>query len=342
MAAFACENNGTADNSRAKPSAVKAIRRILLLQSEVLARNYRAGQISCQSRTGGPLKRRVPHPNPVIPTEADHREAMTCAVEGPAVSSHTRRTIRRELEYPLPRCHPERAREADVRGTVRPPCTATTTDRTSTPPATAIIPNHRTTPPPLRRDTENHRRGCPVQAPLGRGFLSPVIPTEAGATRRRSGGTCFCRIDNKFEKARVFGRQAKLGRDTHRSSGRNWGATSRAAVWHTLRAMTSDSAAVWIGVAQVVPRDGCELLPPHKGTFVNFLTLATNESEYRAKVAGALTYYRLDLIEIQDARPFTRADEPSQEILAIAAELEQTKNPQHVRFATLHTFPRVM
>src|SRR5579864_2128740 len=31
MVAFVCENNVTADNSRAKPSAVKAIRRILLL-----------------------------------------------------------------------------------------------------------------------------------------------------------------------------------------------------------------------------------------------------------------------------------------------------------------------
>jgi hypothetical protein len=30
--AFICENNGTRDNSIAKPSAVKAIRRILLLQ----------------------------------------------------------------------------------------------------------------------------------------------------------------------------------------------------------------------------------------------------------------------------------------------------------------------
>src|ERR1035437_2567347 len=36
--AFICENNGTPDNSRAKPSAVKAIRRILLLQSYVVTR----------------------------------------------------------------------------------------------------------------------------------------------------------------------------------------------------------------------------------------------------------------------------------------------------------------
>jgi hypothetical protein len=42
--AFICENNGTADNSRAKPSAVKAIRRIFLLWSFVVTRNYRSGK----------------------------------------------------------------------------------------------------------------------------------------------------------------------------------------------------------------------------------------------------------------------------------------------------------
>src|ERR1019366_8886395 len=36
--AFICENNGTPDNSRAKPSAVKAIRRIFLLQFIVVTR----------------------------------------------------------------------------------------------------------------------------------------------------------------------------------------------------------------------------------------------------------------------------------------------------------------
>ena len=84
------------------------------------------------------------------------------------------------------------------------------------------------------------------------------------------------------------------------------------------------------------------MLSPQTGAFVNFLTLATSESEYRAKVVGALSHYRLDLLEFQNVRPLSASDEPSAEILAIAAELEENRNPKHVRYATFHTFPRLM
>jgi hypothetical protein len=103
-----------------------------------------------------------------------------------------------------------------------------------------------------------------------------------------------------------------------------------------------DQPEVWIGVAGVVPREGCDLLSAQEGAFVNFLTLASNESEYRAKVSGALSDYNLELLEFQDVRPFSQSDDPSQDILAIAAELEEGRNPKHVRYATFHTFPRVM
>ncbi len=33
-------------------------------------------------------------------------------------------------------------------------------------------------------------------------------------------------------------------------------------------------AVVWIGVVGVAPQDGCELLAPNEGAFINFLTLA--------------------------------------------------------------------
>lgn len=105
---------------------------------------------------------------------------------------------------------------------------------------------------------------------------------------------------------------------------------------------STEEGVVWIGVVGVAPREGCELLSPEEGAFVNFLTFARNESEYRAKVAGALSYYLLDLLEFQNVRPFSQDGEPSQEILSITAELEQERNPQHVRYATFHTFPRIM
>jgi hypothetical protein len=101
-------------------------------------------------------------------------------------------------------------------------------------------------------------------------------------------------------------------------------------------------AVVWIGVVGFAPRSGCELLSPDKGAYTNFLTLARSASEYRAKVIGALSSYQLELLEFEDVRPFSESDRPSEEILAIAAELEENRNPQHVRYATFNTFPRKM
>ena len=98
---------------------------------------------------------------------------------------------------------------------------------------------------------------------------------------------------------------------------------------------------VWIGVVGVLPREGCNLLSADRGAFVNFLTLAASESEYRAKVMGALSHYGLDLLEFQDVRPLLESDARNEEILAIAAELEGSRNQEHVRYATFHTFPRV-
>ena len=81
------------------------------------------------------------------------------------------------------------------------------------------------------------------------------------------------------------------------------------------------------------------MLSPHKGAFVNFLTLANSELEYRAKVSGTLSDYCLDLLDFQDVRPFSESDCPSPEILAIAEELRETRNPNHVRYATFTVSP---
>lgn len=103
-----------------------------------------------------------------------------------------------------------------------------------------------------------------------------------------------------------------------------------------------EGAVVWIGVVGVAARNGCDLLSPDKGAYTNFLTLARSDSEYRAKVVGALFHYQLELLEFKNVRPFSASEGSSEEILAIAAELEESRNPRHVRYATFNTFPRKM
>ncbi len=104
----------------------------------------------------------------------------------------------------------------------------------------------------------------------------------------------------------------------------------------------NDKIEVWIGLAGVIPREGCELLSPHEGAFVSFLTLARSEQEYRAKLTGVLSYYGLELFDLESIEPLSLRIDPPQEIVAIARELEQNNNPKHVRYATFYTFPRVM
>ena len=68
----------------------------------------------------------------------------------------------------------------------------------------------------------------------------------------------------------------------------------------------------------------------------------TSGSEYRAKVIGALSYYRLELLGFDDVRPLSASESQPQDILQIAEELEQSRDPKHVRYSTFHTFPRRM
>jgi hypothetical protein len=96
------------------------------------------------------------------------------------------------------------------------------------------------------------------------------------------------------------------------------------------------------GLRVSCPVNGVKCYPPNEGAFVNFLTLASSESEYRYKLTGALTHYRLELQGLEDVRPLSESDGASEEIMLIASELEAARNPKHVSYSTFHIFPRVM
>jgi hypothetical protein len=101
-------------------------------------------------------------------------------------------------------------------------------------------------------------------------------------------------------------------------------------------------AVVWIGLASVIPDLGCEMLSPDKGAYIHLLTLANTELEYRTKVFGALSHYKLVLLQLENIRPLQEAESVSEEIAALAKELNKLQNPQHVRYGCFHTFPRLM
>jgi hypothetical protein len=99
---------------------------------------------------------------------------------------------------------------------------------------------------------------------------------------------------------------------------------------------------VWMTRIVVAPAEECDLLQADQGAYVNVLTLATNETECRTKVAAAMNQYRLQVVDVEDVFLFSEASNVSDELITIAEELGKSQNLKHVRFTTLHIFPRVM
>jgi hypothetical protein len=95
---------------------------------------------------------------------------------------------------------------------------------------------------------------------------------------------------------------------------------------------------VWIGLVEVVPRPGTDLLGSVSGAFVNFLVLATNESEYRDRVQTATSECGLKTVKIEDIEPLrmrlsrTSIDD---ELMSLAEEIEKRGG---FKFGTFHTF----
>ncbi len=98
---------------------------------------------------------------------------------------------------------------------------------------------------------------------------------------------------------------------------------------------------IWIGLVTIVPMPDCELLTHDKGAFVNILTYASDEEEYRVKVKHAMAYYRLCVTAIEELRCVAEGGLSDEGLIQIAKELKEAP-PHHVRFGTFHTFPRAM
>jgi len=95
---------------------------------------------------------------------------------------------------------------------------------------------------------------------------------------------------------------------------------------------------VWIGLIEVVPRPGVDLLGTVSGAFVNFLVLAATESEYRTRVHAATSERGLTTVKMEDIEPLrlrltrTSIDD---DLMSLAEEIEECGG---FKFGTFHTF----
>ncbi len=99
---------------------------------------------------------------------------------------------------------------------------------------------------------------------------------------------------------------------------------------------------IWIGIAEVTPLAGCELLTRGvKGAYVSVLAWATSVEVFPIRVAKTFREKNLVLVDIEDAEPFASFIakwESTDEILSIVEEVKL--DPHSVRYATFHSWKK--
>jgi hypothetical protein len=102
------------------------------------------------------------------------------------------------------------------------------------------------------------------------------------------------------------------------------------------------SSDIWIGMVEVRPTPGCELLGEARGAFVNVLAWAVDLDEYCAQSNELIAYFGLETVGIEkNAEPLANrgAEETlDKDIARIAAEVR--RNPRAIMYSTFHTWEK--
>lgn len=95
---------------------------------------------------------------------------------------------------------------------------------------------------------------------------------------------------------------------------------------------------VWIGMVQVEPHEGNDVLEGAVGAFVNALAIAEDEAEWREKTRGALEEIGLDLKNTEDVEPFWSREHSANPNEKLREEAEQVRLTGEVRFGSFQAF----
>jgi hypothetical protein len=96
-------------------------------------------------------------------------------------------------------------------------------------------------------------------------------------------------------------------------------------------------ADVWAGLTEVSKDEGCELDFSGVAAFVWWAAQAESAESFVGKVKGALTHYKLVLIELGEVRRFEETDDVSEELHEMVDRARQNEN--WVLFGTFYIYP---
>ena len=97
---------------------------------------------------------------------------------------------------------------------------------------------------------------------------------------------------------------------------------------------------VWIGLVEVLPLEGCDMLEGAGGAVVNILTWALNVSEYETKVHTLTESLNLEVVGIEDPEPIRHRaadDEFDPDMQDIIKRVRE--NPDAIIYSTFHCYP---
>jgi hypothetical protein len=100
---------------------------------------------------------------------------------------------------------------------------------------------------------------------------------------------------------------------------------------------------LWIGLVEVRPLPGCEVIEETRAAFVHMAAWAASAYEYRRKIGMFLGELRLFVIAIPEAEPVEQKREREGFLEESMEEIifEATRNPYAVIYGTFHTYDKV-
>ena|SRR5436309_3098777 len=104
----------------------------------------------------------------------------------------------------------------------------------------------------------------------------------------------------------------------------------------------TSSMEIWIGLVEVRPLGGCELLDNARGAFINIVAWAASSDEYTSKVESSSAELSLFVVEITMLEPVgsrrERVGDLSEEIEGVISR--SLDHPDEIVFGTFHTYKR--
>ena len=103
----------------------------------------------------------------------------------------------------------------------------------------------------------------------------------------------------------------------------------------------TSSLEIWIGLIEVRPLEGCEILDDAKGAFINVVMWATSSEDYRRKSESTVAEMKLFVVDIERPEPVTarRKREGLGEVLEDMISRSED-HPDEIVFGTFHLYSK--